>query len=268
MLRPYSYIVTLGGEYNFRSTGFSISGKITTGGAPIEGVLVKAGSSIVYTDEQGKYEFGLLSTDCEVSAEKEGYVFSDSVVVSDTAENIDFTATYSVSGVVSTNGVPVQGVAILVNSSNSSILTGADGKFTLSGLTGANNVISYEKSGIVFDSTNTVSGVYSLAVSCKVQVNISAKTGNIDVLGFDYFVNGLKQGTATQNQISLTANHGDIITFEKTGYVFENATISFEQNYIVNSTYSVVGYTLSKDVTIEGVAVKVGNQTHSQFFQM
>ena len=261
ILRPYSYVVTVGGEYNFRSTGFAVSGKITTGGHPIEGVLVKAGSSIVYTNADGEYEFGLLSSDCEVSAEKEGYVFSDPVLVSDNAEDVNFTATYSVSGRVTSGTQPVQNVLILLNGVSQNLSTNENGEFVLTGLSGANNVVSYQKSGLIFDSTNTVSAYGSIAVSCKVQATITVKTGSVDVSSFDYYSNGTKVDSSKTSTITINANYGDIISFEKTGYQIQNVVISFENSYTANATYSIVGYTLSNDVVIEGVAVTAGETT-------
>lgn len=261
LLRPYSYVVTVGGEYNFRSTGFAVSGKITTGDVPIEGVLVKAGSSIVYTNASGEYEFGLLSSDCEVSAEKEGYVFSDPILVSDNAENVNFTATYSISGRVTSGTQPVQNVLILLNGESQNLSTNENGEFVLTGLSGANNVVSYQKSGLIFDSTNTVSAYGTIAVSCKVHATIAVKTGSVEVSDFDYFANGTKLGSSKTSTITINANYGDIISFEKTGYQIQNVVISFENSYTANATYSIVGYTLSNDVVIEGVAVTAGETT-------
>ena len=62
----------------------------------------------------------------------------------------------------------------------------------LTGLFGANNVVSYQKSGLIFDSINTVSAYGSIAVSCKVHATIAVKTGSVEVSDFDYFANGTK----------------------------------------------------------------------------
>lgn len=264
ILQPLSYEIIGGGEYNFRSTGFSISGYVTTGTTPIVGALVKAGSSIAYTDSIGKYSFELLTSECTVSVQKEGYTFSSPILVSEENDNLNFTATYDVSGVIKSGSQPVSGVAVLVNGSAVSELSSEDGSFVVSGLTGSNNKITFAKTGLVFEDDLTVNEPQTSAnVSCKITATVAFKTGTVDILSVDYFVNSAKQGTSDQSSVTINAKFGDILSFEKTGYNFENITISFENNYVSNATYSVCGTALSGGVILEGVLITTNGASYT-----
>lgn len=263
ILQPVSYVIVSGGEYNFRSTGFSISGYVKTDEIPIVGALVKAGSAIAYTDSTGKYSFELLTSECSVSAQKEGYTFSSPILVSEDNDNLNFTATYAVSGIIKSGSQAVSGVTVLVNGSAVSELSSEDGSFVVSGLAGQNK-ITFAKTGLVFDSGLNISEPQTSAnISCKITATVAFKTGNVDISGVDFFVNSAKQGTSEQASVTVNASFGDILSFEKTGYNFENITISFNNNYVSNATYSVFGTALSDGVILEGVLITANGASYT-----
>lgn len=132
----HSVLVTVGAP-----TTYSVSGRVTADGLPLDGVRVSASSKISYTDGTGSYTLtGLGSGDSTVSAVKPGFSltpvgFANPITLGPSAANIDFIATagtYSISGQVTDNSVPIPGVVVGVGTNQ--VTTGANGRFTLSDL--------------------------------------------------------------------------------------------------------------------------------------
>lgn len=253
-LMPTQYSITTSGEnYNFSTTGFSVSGYVKTGNIPIASAKVVAGSNVVYTKSDGKFVFELLTGECEIYAEKEGYTFSSPVSVSEERDDLQFLATYKVSGIVYIGESALAGV--VVSAGNVNVTTGSDGKFELLNLSGKND-ISFEKENYVFESVKDVVGyTNNISIFGKSSISISVVSGDLKIVNFVAKQNG-KTITVTNGIINTTANIGDIITFEKEGYEIETIVITNERTYVANATYSVSGKVVSGLENISGVSIK------------
>ncbi len=140
---------------------YSISGTITVGDAPLEGVTVTAGGGkSAVTDADGKYTLsGLVKGDYTVTPALAEYSFdplSQDVSVGPDQTGVDFTATqntYSVSGkVTAADGVtPIAGVLISTYAGGPTALTAVDGTYTLSGLLKGSYTLTPSKAGVVFN---------------------------------------------------------------------------------------------------------------------
>ena len=255
LLKPEYYTVSAGGTYNFSMSGFKISGYVKTGDIPVSNAYVMAGSESTYTNADGYYVFELLTSKCDVSVQKAGYVFSGSISVEEDAENVNFTATYNVSGKVTSASYAISGVSVLVDGTNVTT-TDENGEYQISGLSGE-VLVSFEKAGYQFDGTHTVSAYGTYNITCKAQKTITILSGSVPVNEVLVFVNGTAFETTTNNIATVVANIGDIITFEKAGYTISSATITTDNTYTVNATYEVSGKVVSGEKTIANALVTI-----------
>lgn len=107
---------------NFTATQsiYSISGVVTHNGNPLSGVLVSGGTiGSSTTDNNGHYSIGNIpsGTAYNINASKTGYTFSPNSFNGTLTSNVthNFSATlniYSISGTVTLNGTPLEGVTI------------------------------------------------------------------------------------------------------------------------------------------------------------
>ena len=260
-LKPEFYTISSGGRYDFSLSGFAISGRVTSGDLPVENAYVVAGSSSTYTDADGYYKFELLTNECTVSVSKQGYSFSESILVSEDNAEVNFTATYSVSGVISSGNFFVQDVEIysgeiLLGKTNNS------GEFEISNLAG-NVLLTFKKQGYVFENDVKVSSPTSIEVSCKATKVVEVVSGDIKIVDFEYYINDELQGVSAESFVNIAVSVGDRVTFKKQGYEFDEILIGEGDSYTSNATYSVKGKILSGDVEIAGATIKVNGKTIS-----
>ena len=266
-LNPVSYTVRGSSVCNFSSSGFSVEGCVKTGDVAISYAKVTAGALSVYTDADGYYKFELLTEACEISVTKAGYVFSDAVLVEgaedDEPVEVNFTATYSVSGRVAFGRDYLSDVKVYVSgNAEPAVVSGENGTFEISGLSGS-KTLTFEKAGYVFESTVNVSGYQSnIAVSSKIIVSIVVASGSNPILGADYYVNGEKIGTAASHEITLTLSYGDVVSFEKAGFDIADVTVSNQSSYAPVSAYMISATVVSGTEKVTGFEVYLnGNVT-------
>lgn len=153
-------VVTVGAPGTYR-----IAGRITHGGAPVEGVRVHNGLGTtdanyrtVWTDSDGNFELaGLPAGSFNVSAVKYGYTFTASgfanpVVVGPSATGVNFTGsipTYSIAGTVTAAGVAVSGVT--VSDGTRSVLTASNGTYTIANVPNGTYTLTATKSGLNYN---------------------------------------------------------------------------------------------------------------------
>ncbi|MCZ7644663.1 MAG: PKD domain-containing protein [Planctomycetota bacterium] len=225
-------VVTVGAPANFR-----IAGRVTNGGAGLQGARVHNGLPTndtnyrtAWTDKDGYYEMvDLPAGSYTVGAVKYGYAlsaaFANPVVVGPNAGGIDFTAsmpTYAIGGTVTSAGAAVSGVT--VSDGFRSVLTASNGSFTISGvpagsytLTAVKSGLSYNPNGwsnpVVVDGANVtgrnfvaplysisgeISGVTSsVTVSDGTRSTTSYQTGGGKNKRWVYTLSGVPQGTYT-----------------------------------------------------------------------
>ncbi len=263
-LMPNGYNVFDSGVFNFSTSGFRISGYVKTGDVCIEGAKVTAGALSTYTDSNGYYCFELLTDTCDIYVQKAGYVFGNAITVSEDNDAVNFSATYSVSGKIAIDGIAIAGVQVFVGESQTSVAeTNENGEYQISGISGT-KILTFKKEGYSFAETVTVSNASDLVApnsnSIKLKVDVSILCGNISLVGFDYFVNGTKIGTAQTSVIEILAKPNDVLTFEKTGYQISIVTITEPKSYAASATYSISGVAISGSEKIEDFEVLV-NET-------
>ncbi len=252
-LRPSEYKVSVGGEYNFNNNGYSISGTILSGGLPVVGVYVQAGSNGTFTDDNGNYSFALITGSCEIVPQKEGYDFGSKIVVTEERDDVDFEATYTVQGTVISGLNAICDVSVKYQNSVIAV-TNQSGEFVASGLSG-NCELVFEKDGYQFDSLLSVSKPMSATVECKVVATIKIKTGNIFVSDFLAFSGG-KEFVSENDFVTVYVASGETVRLEKQGYIIESVVVETPETYIASATYSIGGFVRSGDVPISNVAIK------------
>lgn len=259
-LNPKSWAVTGGSDaYDFNFKGFSVNGKVMSGGIPVLGAKVVAGedNAPVYTNEKGEYTFELIVDPCTIVVSKDGYDFGNGKAVAGetgTAVTANFEGTYSIYGQVVSGLVGIENVEVLIDGKVAAT-TDAEGNFVVSGISGGKE-LAFSKTGVVFDGTVQVKEYSKIRVDSSLQITLQAKTGTIAINNYNYFVNGQKIGTSQNSDVQLTAKIGDVITLQKNGYVFEQITVSKEYQYSANASYSVLGTVKSGSRELEGAIVR------------
>jgi len=274
-LNPQQYNVSGAGIFNFSSSGFSVEGYVKTGEIPVAYAKVSAGALSVYTNADGYYKFELLTSAQEISVSKTGYEFSNSIRVEEDATDINFSATYTISGEIEFGDEKLSGVEIFVVGSNEAVaVSNAEGKFEISNLSGEVE-FKLEKDGYVFENIEDVDGFDAgIEVEAKIISTIVITSGGVNISGADYYINGEKVGTADSHEITLTLSSGDVVSFEKEGCSISNVVISNQGSYEASATYSVSASVVSgaealsgfdvylngkitKDITLEGNAFEI-----------
>lgn len=146
---------------NFVAKAFTdLRGKILHKGNPLSGVLVDGGSlGTTITQADGSYSFSkvLEGTDYKLSLSKDRFSFSPAelkgkVTINEAAGNVTATQLFSISGVITHQGVPLAGVE--VNGGElGSVLTKEDGSYLFENVPeGKEYNLSLHKEGYVFKS--------------------------------------------------------------------------------------------------------------------
>lgn len=251
-LMPEQYLVSgAGNNYSFSTSGFAVSGIVKTGDVPIARAKVIAGSFVTYTGSDGKFNFDLLTSECEIYVEKEGYVFSSPILVSEDIEDLVFSATYKVLGKVCVGENAVAGVEVFAG--EISAITNEDGEFELSEISGKVE-ISFVKENYIFENLKNITEYQIVQVSGKASATIIVVSGNLMI--DDYVAKQNEVEVSVVNgKVQVVANIGDVITFEKQGYVIESITITQPKQYTANATYMVSGKVVSGEELIAGTYV-------------
>lgn len=148
-------------NYAARLLKYTISGRITSGGKPIEGVSVLAdnGGGTSKTDAAGKYEIlvnhGFSGT---VKPIKEGYTFDaakrryTNVTADKNEQNYEATLrTFTISGTIVIDGEPIEGVSMTADNGGSSDTTNAQGRYSVTVPYGWSGTVTPTKAGYRFD---------------------------------------------------------------------------------------------------------------------
>ena len=250
MAMLFSIVLTAcggGGGGGAPAATYSISGTIT-GAASVTVTLSGASSATATTDASGNYSFtGLANGSYTVTPSKTGYAFnpvSSAVTVSGanvTAQNFTATAaatTYSISGAVS--GAATSGVTItLGGSSSGSVITGAGGTYSFSGLVAGNYTLTPSLSGYTFAPTSITitalaansTGNNFTATAIPVAHTISGNVSGAGGSGVTITVTGTASATATTDgsgNYTVTGLYDGnyTLTPSKTGYTFNPTSTS------------------------------------------
>lgn len=266
------------------TTGFGISGTITSGGAGLGAVTVTAGGRSATTAPNGTYTItGLPAGSYTVTPSKTGFAFtpaSRAVTISSTSvTGISFTAvrTYTISGTITLGGAGLSGVS--VTAGGKSALTGSTGAYTLPGLPAGTYTVTPSKTGFgftpvsrsvtlssanvtginftafrVFNISGTVfSGGQGLAgVTVKAGTR-TATTGS----GGGYTLVGLANGTYT---VSPTKS-GFVFTPTSRSVTINNANVT-GINFTGAPTFNISGVIrTASGASIGGITVRAGTRS-------
>lgn len=258
-LKPNSYDISKGGSYNFADNGYGFSGRVTCGGLPLADVVVSAGDIKTTTNENGYYKFDLLTKPSILILSKEGYTFeSNGREVSDeldAREDINFSATYKISGNIKSGNQNLSNVLVSVNGITT--LTDANGNYEISGLSGKIN-ITVSLDNFFFE------GVFETNVSAVLnfegffETNIKILSGELAVDNVELVLNGnsyfSNNGSISLSKVAI----GEEFVLIKSGYNFESSYIfqGYSENGItINCSYNLNGIVYSGSKALLGVKV-------------
>ena len=142
---------------------YTVSGRVTVGGAGLSGVTVHAWPQSATTNANGDYTIsGLTANYYNVSPSKAGYEFTPPMIwiaLLSNLSSVDFSAqavppsTYTISGRVTLNSAGLAGV--IVSAGGKSATTSATGDFTISGLAAGTYAVTPSKSGYTFSPASS-----------------------------------------------------------------------------------------------------------------
>ena len=259
-LKPLSYDIEKGGEYNFADKGYAFSGVITTGGKAVADVIVRAGDAETVTNANGEYKFDLLTKPCVLNLSKEGYVFeNNNLQVNDQfdlREDVNFECSYTVSGVVRSGSINLDNAIVSIQDQ---ITTTINGKFEISGIIG-NATLSVQLDGYTFDSDIDIDGYKTLDINGYYSTTIYTCTGDVSIAGAVVSFNGNNYSTNESGRVNIAKVYGgDTYAITKEGYNF--STYTFGEYLEVNKvdvTYSISGEVVNAGVGIVGAMITLG----------
>ena len=259
-------------SYNATLLTFLVSGSVGVGGAVMNGL---PGQPV--TDREGIYSVSVpYNWTGSVTPTKEGYIFNpanrkyDNVARTETNQN--YTAsmlTFTVSGIVTFAGGPMEGV--LISAGEVTSTTDIEGKYTITVNYGWSGVITPSRQGYAFElpsrkysdvtrgvvNQNYVAGILTYTVSGTVTSGGRPLAGVV--------MNGLPGNPATNDNgyYSAVVNYGwsSIVTPTQNGYNFEPVNITHKpvfdhktQNYsAILMTYTVSGSVGMAGAVMEGL---------------
>jgi inhibitor of cysteine peptidase len=240
---------------DFSGTTYSISGKVTAGGAPLSGVSMSLSGTtnkVATTDANGDYTFSIVGNGSyTVTPSKTGYTFTPvnrSVTVNGAdVTGQDFTGTtYSISGKVTAAGAPLSGVSMsLSGTTNKVATTDANGDYTFTIVGNGSYTVTPSRAGYTFTPVNR-----------SVTVN-GADVAGQDFAGTTYSISGTVTagGVALSGAtVSLSGTTNKVATTDASG----NYTFTIVGNGSYTVTPSRAGYTFSpanRSVTVSGADV-------------
>ncbi len=284
-----------GGGGSSAPATYSISGTVILSDAAQSGVTITlTGGTTTTTDASGNYRFtGLANGNYTVTPSKTGYAFSPvSLAVSVSGADVtgkNFAATvaattYSVSGTVS----GATGVTINLSGTNTgSVVTGAGGAYTLSGLVAGSYTVTPSLPGYTFTPTNKAVTIVDanstandfVATAIPVAHSLSGTVSGATAAGVTITVTGTANATATTGADGTYTVPGLFdgsytVTPTKAGYTFSpNSTaVTMSGADVTGKNFTATAnpaptYTLSGAVTgawVEGVTITMsgaGNGT-------
>ena len=240
---------------------YSISGTVAVGGNLLKDAVVSCAGQTYTTLDNGQYYFSGLKGSVVVSITHQEFDFDDIAVTGNRVLNI--LAKYSVSGVVSVAGKPIENVR--VNTSSQEVYTDNNGQFRIDNLQTEEELLFY-KQGYLFDGEYVVLGACNLQVIALYSISGIVKSGDLIVSNATVMLSNGMSTTSDDNgvfELSGILEKVDI-TIVKTNY--NNCTISDISDYscdiVANLEYNVT-FNLSGLVDYNDVIINVNGVTNT-----
>ncbi len=174
------------------TTYYSVSGTVTLNSVPLAGVTVSTGSSYATTDNSGNYTITQIANGSyTLTPSLSGYTFTppnQAVTVNGgnlTGKNFSATVsgsstTYSISGTVTSGGVPMENATVLLTGSGTtSVTTNSSGNYTFTAAQNGTYTITPTKSGYTFTPATLSVTVSGANLTGK---NFTATTGSFGTI--------------------------------------------------------------------------------------
>ncbi len=241
---------------------FDITGTVHTGSVALSGVKISYRGEDYYSSESGEFTIPNAYGESDLTAMCDGYNNAMSSV-SITTKNQDFNLDYDISGEVLCGRAGVMGVKVSVG--DNEILTDEKGKFSLTGLTGQNE-ITFEKEHYEFENA-VVSNSQNVSVQSTYEIVGNVNTSEGVVSGLEISLVGVDIKTTTTDKDGNYSFKGLSGTY--TLYYSEKTMIDLKpKQYSVNEggsyNFSNKGFKFGGVVTcggepLSGVTVIIGS---------
>lgn len=274
-------------EVTYSVSGRAVSGNLSVSGAEITAAGISEQTAVTAAD--GSFSFEGLSGEVVISAAKEGHLFDGSATVVDPYADILLDSTYSITGIVfnreesgvSPDGTilyekkPLADVRIFARSGSVAVdepvVTGTDGKFSLSGLRGRTSLfansekkIEFKPRELILTGAGTEETYYFEANAYQVSGRVTS--GGQPVAGVR-LVTSERSVTTDSDGNYLFGVLKSLVTIvpEKEGYVFSPASYTVAnredlENIDFECTYSVSGRVTNGGNPLPGVEISLGGQ--------
>lgn len=242
---------------------YSVTGVVKVGETFLSNVTVTAGKFTTTTNGAGRFEISGLTTRVTIVLEKEGYEFEGNFEVNSPC-NLEFFATYSICGYVTSGSAGVEGVLVTSSLGGKGIETNIDGFYKITGQTGI-VTLTFEKDGYKTHTSQEINGYINnlnINLSYSVVINFS---GVEDFSGIYISVNGVRKEysarTVTISDLTGTNN----LKFSKTGYSLTPSEYGVEGYTVINITivrYYEANFIVKtdNDIMIDDVTLQVGTK--------
>ena len=246
-------------DVNFVST-YKVCGVVKSGNVALASVKVSIENIDTFTDKNGEFEITNLTGQNSISLMLGEYKFEGNKNVSG-YERINYIASMDILASVISDDIEVSGVAVLVDGKKLSTSTDANGEIILNNIQ-LGSTITFEKDGYTIESktidtlqtrmiTNATYKVSGIVSNCGTPLS----DVTINVVGTEITIATDENGYFEINNLIGTKT----LSFEKSGFEFENRIITGAENLNILSKFSVEGYVkIGGKVALMGVQVTAG----------
>ena len=246
-------------DINFVST-YKVCGIVKSGNVALSGVKISIGNIETYTDENGEFEIANLTGQNSISLMLDEYKFEGNKNVSG-YERLNYIASMDIVASVVSGDIKVGGVGVYVDGKKLSTITDANGEIILRSIQ-LGSVITFDKEGYTIES-KTIDTLQTRMVA-NATYKISGIVSNCGTPLSDVAIKVLETeiAIATDENGYFEINNligTQVLSFEKTGFEFENKTITGAENLNILSKFNVEGYVkIGGKVALANVQVNAG----------
>lgn len=253
----YPTIVSEYTNLNITAT-FEVGGTAKTGENALVGVTISNGNVSTITDENGEFTLAGLVFGDNLTATLKGYNFN--TITDLVCDNeLEFLATFDVSGVVKSAGSVVDEVVVTFGDLQK--ITDSMGRFSFTGLNQF-GTMTFEKAGYEF-ANEIISGPRDIEVQASFSVKGKITIGGEPLSNVKVFCGSASAYTDNKGEYSLSGltTKGDL-SVEKEGFDFKGDTYFVGATTLdFTATYFVKFSVESKDADLGDVVVTLTNST-------